>query len=291
MLGFLKWVGIGLGIIIALLVVIGAVFYVTGRAKMLKVQEVSPSITLVESDSSSIARGAHLAKILSCYVCHGEEMEGKVYLDIPPFKVVASNLTPGQGGVGGNYTDADWDRSLRHGVKPSGLKMLVMPSNLFYSLDDADAASLISFLKNLPAVDNPLPETEGRMPGFLMSGTPGMDLFPNIPDKDAVREPVPPVGATAEYGAYLTELSCIECHGQTLRGGKHPEPGAPDGPDLAISGQWPLEAFARAMREGQTPYGTGLRTQYMPWSQSYKHLDDVEVEALYLYLGRWHSND
>ena len=70
-----------------------------------------------------------------------------------------------------------------------------------------------------------------------------------------------------------------------LRGGKYPEPNAPDGPDLMAAGQWTLEAFTKAMREGQTPQGVELQTKYMPWSQSYRHLTDVEMEALYLHLG------
>lgn len=285
MAGFFKWVGIVVGILVALLVVIGGVFYVTGKAKVMELQEVTPPLRMVESDSASIARGKHLSDILSCAVCHGEQFEGAVFLDIPPFKVVASNLTSGEGGVATNYTDEDWDRALRYGVKPSGRAMLVMPSNLYHPLSDVDAAAIISYVKSVPAVDNVVPETEPRVPLFLMAGAPGPDIFPNVFDEDDPREPAPPIAASAEYGAYLTKLACVECHGQALRGGKHPEPGAPDGPDLAVSGQWSLESFAKAMREGKTPTGTELQTKFMPWSQSYRYLDDVELEALHLYLG------
>ncbi len=285
MLGFLKWVGIVVGLIVALVLVIGSVFYVTGKAKVTEARGVAPPLTLVKSDSASIARGEHFVNILSCKECHGDRLEGLEFLDIPPFRLIASNLTTGEGGIGGKYTDADWDRALRYGVKPNGQAMLVMPSNLFHPMSDEDAADVIAYLKNLPPVDNPLPETEARMPLFLMAGAPGPDIFPNVMDEDDPRETVPLVAATAEYGEYLTKLMCIECHGSGLRGGKHPEPGAPDGPDLLPAGQWSLEAFTKAMREGQTPYETELQTQYMPWSQSYQHLNDVEIEALYLHLG------
>ncbi len=282
---FLKRLGIAVGAILGLFLVLGGVFYVMGKAKVLEVQKVSPPLTLVGSDSVSLARGEHLSEILSCRVCHGESYEGKIFLDIPPFRAVASNLTSGEGGVGSDYTDADWDRALRYGVKPNGQSMLVMPSNLFHPLSDEDAADVIAYIKNLPAVNNILPETEFRMPLFLMAGMPGQDLFYNVFDETDARKPVPTAAASAEYGAYLATLSCVQCHGKDLRGGAHPEPGAPDGTDLAAAGQWQLDAFAIAMREGKTPYGTVLQTEYMPWSQSYQYLNDLEIEALYLYLG------
>ena len=284
MSGFFKWVGIIAGILIALLAVIGGVFFITGKAKVTEARAVTPPLTMVEIDSASVARGAHLAQILSCKVCHGEDFEGTEFLDIPPFRAVATNLTAGAGGIANDYTDADWDRALRYGVKPNGQAMIVMPSNLFHNLSDADAAAMIAYMKSLPAKDNDLGETEFRAPLYLMAGAPGPNVFPNVIDEDEPRIAVPEIGPTAEYGAYLTRLACVECHGQDLRGGTYPEPDAPDGPDLAAAGQWQLAEFAKAMREGQTPYGTQLQDKYMPWEQSYQYLDDVEIEALHKHL-------
>lgn len=289
MLGFLKWAGIIVGILLTILIVVGAVFFVTGKAKVTEARAVTPPIKMVESDSVTVARGEHLAQILSCKVCHGEQFEGTVFLDIPPFRAVASNLTSGAGGVGSTYTDADWDRALRYGVKPNGQAMIVMPSNLFHPMSDEDAAAVIAYMKSLPPVDNELPVTEFRAPLYLMAGAPGPNVFPNVLDEDDERAPVPPRAADAAYGQYLAKMACVECHGEDLRGGTYPEPDAPDGPDLAAAGQWPLEAFAKAMREGQTPYGTELQTKYMPWEQSYQYLDDIEVEALHAYLATLES--
>ncbi len=282
MLRILKWVGMVLGGILGVLGLAGGIFFVKGKSEATAIMNVSPPIKMVEADSASIARGEHLVNILSCHVCHGEQLEGQVMVDVPPFRAVASNLTPA--GVGGKYTDTDWDRSLRYGVKPTGQKMIVMPSTMFHSLSDRDASAIIGYLKSLPAVENPLPETEFRPPLFLIAGAPGPDIFSNVPEEGLIRNPAPEAGPTEAYGKYLASISCMECHGQTLQGGPNHEPGAPDVPALAAASRWPLEDFKTALRTGKTPYGTDLRTQYMPWSQSYRHLTDMEVEALYKFI-------
>ena len=180
MLRILKKLGMVLGGLVGLLVLLGGIFYIIGRGEVMETHNISPPISRVVSDSSAIARGAHLSKILSCGVCHGEQLAGQVFLDIPPFRAVASNLTSGKGGIAGNYTDADWDRSIRYGVKPDGKAMYVMPANLFHSLSDADANALIAYLKTIPPVDNELPASEARLPLFLIAGAPGQDAYPNV---------------------------------------------------------------------------------------------------------------
>lgn len=64
---------------------------------------------------------------------------GRVFLDEPAIgRFVASNLTRGKGGVGASYTDDDWVRAIRHGVGPDGKALLIMPSQEFFNLSDAD---------------------------------------------------------------------------------------------------------------------------------------------------------
>ena len=60
----------------------------------------------------------------------------------------ASNLTKGQGGVGASYTDADFVRALRHGVRPDGKSFLIMPANLYAHLSDADVGALIAYIRS-----------------------------------------------------------------------------------------------------------------------------------------------
>ncbi len=120
-------------------------------------------------DSAAVARGEHIALIHGCRDCHGKDLGGRVFLDIPPGRFVAPNLTGGRGGVGRSYRDHDWDRAIRQGVRQDSTSLLpIMPYQLFNRLSDEDAAALIAWLKRLPAVDNELPPMKIRIPGYAM---------------------------------------------------------------------------------------------------------------------------
>ena len=276
-----KGIGLVLGGLIILLLIAGVVLYGRGGSASEKTYAVTPALSTVPMDSASAVHGEHLATIHACRSCHGDHLEGRVFLDIPPFRAVASNLTPGGGGVGRTYTDADWDRAIRHGVKPDGRWVLVMPSTLFHNLSDDDAADLIAYLKSLPPVDNELPATELYALGRIVAGTGGLDPDEFVATGPA-RTTAPPPGPTAAYGAYLTSITCIGCHGDDLRGGESPNPELP-GPDLLAAGAWPLDGFMEAMRTGIRPSGAAMDDEWMPWT-SFQHMTDEELQAIHEHL-------
>src|SRR5690606_29903099 len=106
--------------------------------------------------------------INGCTDCHGPDLSGGVMVDEPPFRVVASNLTSGRGGIGTSYSEIDLDRVIRHGVRPDGGPVLVMPSSGYNRLSDDDAARIIAYLRSLPPVDNELPRTQVRFLGRIL---------------------------------------------------------------------------------------------------------------------------
>ena len=55
--------------------------------------------------------------VAACAVCHDADLGGKLYAEMGPVGVVAGrNLTRGKGGIGAEFTDADWVRAIRYGV-------------------------------------------------------------------------------------------------------------------------------------------------------------------------------
>jgi hypothetical protein len=90
----------------------------------------------IPTDSLTIARGRHGATAISrCSGCHQRDFGGQVFIEIPPVAFLyATNLTRGRGGIGGQLTDVDWERAIRHGVKPDGSVLLFMPSQEFQSV-------------------------------------------------------------------------------------------------------------------------------------------------------------
>ena len=277
----LKWTGIVLGCLIGLILIAGVTLYTIGSGAFDKTYEVTPKLTSVTADSASLAHGEHLAKIHVCQYCHGDNFEGRVFVDAPPFLVVSSNLTAGKGGIGQAYSDADWDRAIRHGIKPDGKAVVIMPSKIFNHMSDDDANALIAYLKSVPPVDNELPVTELRALGAIIAGTGGLgpDEFVNV---DPSRSSAPAPGPTAEYGAYLANITCIGCHSDDLRGGVSPNPDLP-GPDLAPAASWSFDMFAKTMRTGVNPGGKQMDPEWMPW-EAFQYMTDDELTAIHEHL-------
>ena len=279
---FFKWAGIVVLSLIVLLLLVGGVLFYVGSAKVEKTYEVSVADLELASDSAALAYGEHLTYIHGCRDCHTPTLGGQVFVDAPPFRVTASNLTSGEGGIGASYSAKDFDRAIRHGLRPSGQALFIMPSAAFHRMSDSDAAALISYLQHAPPVDNVLPPTEVRVPGRILASA-MIDPSMEVRLEPARSEPPPPVGPTSEYGEYLTSMTCAYCHGDDLHGMQPPNPDSPPAPSLVAAGQWTLDQFKNALRTGERPGGVPLNPEFMPISFT-QAMSDVELEALHAYL-------
>lgn len=174
------------------------------------------------------------------------------------------NLTAGTGGIGGAYSDTDWVRAIRHGVKPDGRNESFM--NNYSTLSDQDLGDLIAYLKQIPPVDAEYPAM--RL-GPIVPIAPAIGLgAPAAGEIDhAAPRPVDPVeGATIEYGKYLFAI-CSECHSTEVAG---------------ILENWSQEDFMRAFRTGVLPDEKPLPPA-MPL-KTFGELNDMELTALWLCL-------
>jgi mono/diheme cytochrome c family protein len=272
----LKWISLSLGGLVA----IALTFFVVGWTRLRGTFVPPPGLTEVPRDSATLARGEHLLRIYGCAECHGSDLSGRVFPNIPPGHFVAPNLTRGRGGIGAAFRDGDWDRAIRFGVRPDGTSLVpVMPYRLFNHLSDADAGALIAYVERVPPVDHIVPATTVHLLGYILAGFPGgRRLFGDRSRPVAV---APPPG-TAAYGAYLASTICADCHGAKLEGGKHPAPDAPPGPSLLPAAYWPEATFAATVRTGIAP-GNRKLDEWMP-AKRLRYLTDAELQALYAYL-------
>ena len=94
----LKWIGIVVAALIAVIVlVIGALYTVTG-VRLNRVYRIPPEAIAVPSDPGAIERGRRWASI-RCAGCHGEDMAGSVVFEDPSLgRIESHNLTAGRGG-------------------------------------------------------------------------------------------------------------------------------------------------------------------------------------------------
>ncbi|MCG8469640.1 MAG: hypothetical protein MJB57_15780 [Gemmatimonadetes bacterium] len=272
----IKILALGGALATVFLVVMG----VRGRSMAHSVYETPGRLIETLPEGSDPVEGERLASIYGCHECHGDDLSGRVFIDAPPFLVVTANLTDGVGGIASEYRGpADWDRAIRYRIRPDGRGLLpMMPSENYHRMSDQDLGHLIAYLMSAPLADRELPRTEVRLMGLPIAGF-GV-LHPPRDQGDAPSGPTPPVGPTPEYGAYLSNLTCVECHGDDLRGGPTPG-GGPKAPGLAVSGRWRFEDFVRAMREGRAP-GRDMDPA-MP-SAYFSRMTDVELQALHAHL-------
>ena len=240
----------------------------------------------IPTDQSSIARGKHLAEAVAvCTICHGQNLGGQLaFQDSFLGRGYTSNLTRGRGGVGRTYTDADWVRSIRYGVRPDRHAIPFMPSDYFNKITDADLGAIIAYLKSLPPVDNERTRVEiNLLPRLLID----LGVFGDLVRAAKIDLRAPRPGPPKSEGEYLVTVGgCTFCHGLDLRGGQGPEPGAPSGTNLTANGplsRWSLTKFRNTMRTGVNAGGHAINPKYMPWL-AYRNMTDSELDAVWLYL-------
>ena len=254
------------------------------------------------------ARGKYLVEsVNSCMVCHSPHdwtkhdapitpgMEGAggdmSMLKGLPGRVVAPNLTPDPETGAGNWSDDALARAIREGIGHDGRTLFpMMPYQHFHDLQDEDLASIIVYLRSLPAVRNPLPATEIIFPvKYLIRSVP-----------EPITSPVaqPDLSNQVKRGAYLVDVAaCADCHTPQDKG--QPIAGMEFGGGQIFDGPWGRVATANLTPDASgIPYYDEalfvqtLRTGYvkarelkqiMPWHE-YRNMTDEDLKAIFAYL-------
>jgi len=287
----LKWIGIVVGAVVGLLILNALVLYGLGQMRLNKKYEIPNQTVAIPNDAESLSEGKRIFQYRGCEACHGEQLQGLVYLDNPAMgQVITPNLTTGQGGIGSQRTDEDLVRSVKHGIRPGGTPLLFMPSTEFYYLSDKDLGNVLAYIRSVPPTDNEMPASKLSFTGFVVMNITKDITF--LPAEIIPHTEVPPLapgpGVTAEYGEYLS-MSCKVCHGLTLSGGEIPgfPPEWPAAPNLTSGAgsrlpTWGEASFIEIIRTGEK-HGRTINPNYMPW-KSYRHMTDDELRAVYVYL-------
>jgi mono/diheme cytochrome c family protein len=287
---FFKWFGIVLGSLLGLIVLIVLGLALKGNAAINKTYNVQVEKITIPTDAEAIARGEHWV-MAECIGCHGEDLSGGPFFEAPFGYIDAKNLTSGKGGIATEFTDEDWIRALRHGVTPENRTVLVMPATDFRYYSDSDLADIIAYVKSIPPVDKETREPHMNLIGKALVGagvlSRGVLVANDIEESGPIPGVYPDAGVTPEYGEYIINASgCRTCHGDTLSGGKSPDPSAINAPNLTPGGEliaWTEADFIKAIRTGVALSGHELDPKQMPW-EHYKNFSDDELKAVWSYL-------
>jgi mono/diheme cytochrome c family protein len=136
----LKWLGIGIGVLLGLVIVAAVILYFMGGAKLDKTRQVQPPTVTIPNDEASLARGKHMVDV-NCKSCHGDDLSGNVLLDDPLIGTVyTANIT----GLASRRTDEDLVLTIRHAIGSGGPQIVAMPSDAFGHFSAEGLGAIIS---------------------------------------------------------------------------------------------------------------------------------------------------
>ena len=287
----LKWIGIVLGGLLALLLVLAIALLIYGQFSFKRTIANRP-LYQISADTSpeGLERGKYLAEsVMGCdSACHTNKetpfigMADEIHEGPISGVFAVPNLTPDKETGLGAWTDAEIARAIREGVDKEGVSLVVMPSSNFHNMSDADVAALVGYLRSLEPVKNEIPSIQLNAIAKVLLAA-GM-FGPSSVGKPITQSQQAPPAGTAEYGAYLVSLGmCRDCHGKDLNGSASGPAGF--APNLTPGGElasWSEADFLTAMHSGVTPSGRML-SEEMPW-KAYGKMVDEDLKAIWLHL-------
>jgi mono/diheme cytochrome c family protein len=256
------------------------------------------------ADEDAVARGEYLVRAGGCFSCHtvaGEEkLAGGRALATPFGTFYSPNITPDPETGIGRWTDAQFLRALREGVRPDGANYFpVFPYPSFTGITDDDALAIKAYLFSLPQVRRQNRPHEVPFPfswRFLQTGWKLLFFTPGP------FQPAPDRSVAYNRGAYLvTALAhCGECHTPrnflgALRSSQRLA-GTPDGPDGQLApnitpepdtgiGKWEKEDVVELLKTGITPEQSKVKGAMRETiDDGLKYLSDSDLEAIADYL-------
>jgi cytochrome c553 len=273
--------------LVALALVAVAAAHLLAQRKLNRSIDVNVAPVAFVTDDASVARGKYLFQSRGCAECHGDNGAGKVVIDDPGgLHVRSPNITTGPNSAVAKYTEVDWVRTIRHGVKPDKRPILIMPCEDYNRFTDADVAAIVAYTRSLPPVAGEPRRVE--LP-LIVKALYAADVVPDAPQR--INHTLPPAqavaeGPTPEHGAYVANM-CKGCHGDALHGGKiaGSPPDWPPAADLTARATYvtydSVDKFKAMFRSGKRPTGEAIKVMPFPTLGA---LNDTDVEALYLYL-------
>ncbi|WP_395621856.1 cytochrome c [Sphingomonas daechungensis] len=277
MVKVLRWTGYVLGVLL-LLVLLAAAYIWFASSRMLNAKVEAKPEQLIPMEQASLEQGQHLLLTHACVECHGDNVQGRKFLEIPNVVTLyAPNLT----WVAKRASDQQLAQAIRQGIGHKGEPLLVMPSESYQDLTDAEVSALIKAIRATPASGSATPARTVGPLGRIGVVNGAVKFAPEVIEEYAAAQAVD-FGPKFAEGRHIAVTVCSGCHGPTLSG-KEPEPGTV-APDLSVTGSYDLPTFTRLMRTGLPPDGRQLKMMTGVSQKAFRHFDDAEIAALHAYL-------
>jgi len=203
-------------IVIVILVIFGAVALALLSRTDLS-PGVAPAIAGAPASAAAVARGEYLIKAADCVACHtvgetGKPFAGGVAFKLPFGTIYSSNITADPTYGIGAYTDDEFVRAVREGIRRDGKHLYpAFPYTSYTQLSRDDVLAIKAYLWTLPPVAQPNRPNEL---GFPFNQRFGMLFWKAAFHKSGRFTPDPTKSAQWNSGAYLAIAlgHCGECH-------------------------------------------------------------------------------
>lgn len=259
------------------------------------------------ADEQLIKRGEYVARLSDCVACHslpeGKPFAGGLKMDTPLGAIHATNITPDREHGIGTYSLADFDRAVRHGVRPDGGRLYpAMPYPSYAKLSDEDVRALYAFFSKgvAPAAEANKP---GEIPWPLNLRWP-IALWNGLFSASAPHIDNAGKDALWNRGAYIVEGPghCGSCH--TPRGlafnekaldGSKPAylsgalldgwyaPSLRDDPNTGL-GRWSEAEIAQFLKTGRNQHAVVFGSMTEAFNNSTQFMSDDDLAAIARYL-------
>ncbi|MFB9137019.1 c-type cytochrome [Vibrio olivae] len=293
-------------IIIAVIVVLAAItsWFVT------RTPESAFESTQAESKPASaelIERGQYVAHLADCVACHTVPNEpafaGGLPMGTPIGAIYSTNITPDPETGIGNYSLADFDRALRHGVAKDGDRLYpAMPFPSYEKMPDSDIEALYAyFMNDVEPVKKPNQETD--IPWPLNMRWP-LAFWSVMFTDSGTYEPKADQNEQWNRGAYLVQGPghCGSCH--TPRGFAMQEKALDESSDQFVSGatldgwyapslrndpnsglgRWSEEDVYQFLKNGRNEHAVVYGSMTDAFNNSTQFMTDDDLYAIAHYL-------
>ncbi len=257
------------------------------------------------AEPAAVARGAYLANAADCEGCHTDsEHGGRPYaggraIETPFGTFYSPNITPDRETGIGRWSEAQFRRALRHGVRPDGANYFpVFPYPSFTKIRDDDIRAIWAYLSSLPPVRQ---QNRPHRLSFPFSWRLLQTVWKWLFFTPGPFRPDPARDAAYNRGAYLVNAlaHCGECHtARNAFGATKPSrylAGTANGPDgkpvpnitsdpKTGIGLWSVDDVMTLLKSGQKPDFDFVGGSMGEVVKSTAKLTDDDRRAIAIYL-------
>jgi mono/diheme cytochrome c family protein len=267
----------------------------------------STGISVAKNGPAAAAGGAgstgeYVARAADCMSCHtgspDKPFAGGYPVKSPLGIIYGANITPDADTGIGNWTQADFERALRQGVRKGGAYLYpAMPYMNYTKMSAADMDALWKYFRGLQPIRNQVPKN--TLP-FPFSVRAGLAVWQGLYFKPGPFVPVAAKGDDWNRGAYLVEAlgHCDQCHTprnfalapktkDRLAGGEIQGWYAPNisGGDYSSVARWDANQLVTYLRTGNAPDNAkviGPMGEVIHDSLQYLSAGDLRAISVYL---------